>query len=382
MNVGETARLLAVARELGQEFAADAAKYDRTGAFPYGNLHRLREAGLTGLVTPRRYGGHEAGLKVALAVVNMIAKAEASTGLILAQQYLFHAHLRLGSRWPDHVREQVQVAAVKDGALINSFRVEPELGTPVRGGLPATMARQEQGGWRISGRKIFATGAPGLTWAAIWARTDEPTPRVGQILVTLDARGLRIDHTWDHLGLRASGSHDVVLEDVFVPHDHAVDLRLPSEWAEKDSTLAAWNALLFATVYDGVARAARDWFIGFLHARRPTNLGASLATLPHMQTAVGEIEALLLTNITLFGLARRVDAGTPPPVHEIHLAKHVTNANAIAVVERVLSLVGNAGLTRANPLERHLRDVLCGRVHSPQADTVLGNAGRLALGIA
>jgi alkylation response protein AidB-like acyl-CoA dehydrogenase len=382
MNAGETARLLGVARELGAEFASSAAEYDRTGAFPHANVQRLRQAGLTGLVTPRRYGGHEAGLELALGVVNAIAKGEASTGLILAQQYLFHVQLRSGSRWPDGLRERVSVASVEHGALVNAFRVERELGTPIRGGLPATTARKVAGGWRVSGHKIYSTGAPGLTWAIVWSRTDEEDPRVGQILVPMDAPGLRIEETWDHLGMRASGSHDVVLEDVFVPDDHAVDIRLPAAWAEKDDAMAGWVALMFATVYDAVARAARDWFIRFLHDRKPSNLGAALASLPHMQAAVGEIDALLLTNRVLFGLAARVDAGVPLPAHELFLAKHTINANSIAAVEKALALAGNPGLTRVNPLERHLRDVLCGRVHSPQSDTVLGTAGRVALGLA
>ena len=382
MNVGESARLLGVAQELGAEFAATAAEYDRSGAFPHANVQRLREAGLTGLVTPRRYGGHEAGLELALWVVNAISKGEASTGLVLAQQYLFHGHLRTNNRWSDKLRERVSVASVEEGALINSFRVEPELGTPVRGGLPATTARKVEGGWLVSGRKIYSTGAPGLAWGIIWSRTDEANPRVGQVLAPMDAPGLRIEETWDHLGMRASGSHDVVLDDVFVPDDHGADLRLPAEWADRGDTLAAWAAMMFATVYDGAARAARDWFIHFLHDRKPTNLGAALATLPHMQAAVGEIDGLLLTNRVLFGLAAQIDAGQPPPAHEIYLAKHTINANSIAAVEKALSLAGNPGLTRANPLERHLRDVLCGRVHSPQSDTVLGNAGRLALGLA
>lgn len=178
----------------------------------------------------------------------------------------------------------------------------------------------------------------------------------------------------------ASGSHDVVLEDVFAPDDNAVDLRLPAEWVEKGDAMAARVALMFATVYDGVARAARDWFIRFLHDRKPTNLGAALAKLPHIQAAAGEIDALLLTNRVLFGLATSVDAGAPPPAHEVYLARHTINANAVAAVEKMLPLAGNPGLSRAIPLERHLRDVLCGRVHSPQSDSVLGTAGRIALG--
>ena len=144
-HLGDGAQLLGIAEELGREFAATAAEFDRAGAFPHANIERLRAAGLLGLATPRRYGGNEAGLALALAVVNAISRGEPSTGLVLAQQYLFHAQLRANTRWPEAVRERVSAAAVGEGALVNAFRVEPELGTPVRGGIPATTARKVAG---------------------------------------------------------------------------------------------------------------------------------------------------------------------------------------------------------------------------------------------
>lgn len=66
---------------------------------------------------------------------------------------------------------------------------------------------------------------------------------------------------------------------------------------------------------------------------------------------------------------------------ESNIVKLTVTNNAIAVVEDALSLAGNHGLTRANPLERHYRDVLCGRVHTPQDDATRLHAGRLALGL-
>ena len=382
MYIGDHASAVAAGAELGREFAVTAAGYDRSAAFPFANFEKLRAAGLLCLATARRFGGQGTGLVQSLAVVNAISRGEPSTGLILAQQYLFHAGLRSNANWPERLREAISVSAVTEGGLANMLRVEPELGTPVRGGIPATIARKVDGGWSLSGHKIFATGSHGLTWNAVWARTDEADLRVGQVIVPLGAKGFRIVDSWDHLGMRASSSHDVVLEDVFVPDDHAVDLRRPADWAARDPAAVAWTALLFACIYDGVARAARDWLIGFLKTRVPSNLGAPLATLGRMQDAVGQIEALLQTNTQLFALAEKVDQGHPPPPHEAYLAKYTINANAITAVEKAVEVSGNPGLTRANPLERHLRDVLCARVHSPQADMVLGNAGRIALGLA
>ena len=110
------------------------------------------------------------------------------------------------------------------------------------------------------------------------------------------AHGVRVVETWDQLGLRASGSHDLVLQDVEVPADHAVDIRRPQDWGRPDETQTAWNALTIAALYTGVATAARNWLVGFLQDRVPSNLGAPLASLPRMQEAVGGIEALLLAN--------------------------------------------------------------------------------------
>jgi hypothetical protein len=84
--------------------------------------------------------------------------------------------------------------------------------------------------------------------------------------------------------LRASGSHDVVFEDVLVPFENAVDLRLPAEWLGADPQAQAEIAVLISALYTGVAEAARDWLLGFLHARKPSSLGASLATLPRARS--------------------------------------------------------------------------------------------------
>jgi alkylation response protein AidB-like acyl-CoA dehydrogenase len=282
--------------------------------------------------------------------------------------------------WPAHLRAQVGRSAGRLGALINALRVEPSLGTPARGGLPATVARRTEAGWSLSGRKIYSTGAPGLTWMLVYARTDESEPRVGQFLVPARSHGVCLEETWDHLGLRGSGSHDVVFEDVSIPLDHALDLQFTGLVLGPEPDTAAWNSLLVASLYTGVAEAARDWIVRFLQERVPANLGASLATLPRMQEAVGRIEALLVTNRRLIAsAAAETDAGVAPDPVESGLIKTTAAENALAAVQLATELAGNHGLSRHNPLERHLRDVLCARIHTPQPDAAWTAAGRLAL---
>jgi len=380
----------AVLARLSDQFASTAEDHDRSGAFPRQNFEALQAHGLIGLVAPAAYGGGGATLATARRAIAAVARGEPATALILTMTYLQHQALaRRESRWPAHLRERVARDAVVHGALINALRVEPALGSPARGGLPGTVARRTPEGWRIDGHKLYTTGIEGLSWLAVWARTDEAAPRTGVFLVPRDAPGIRVIASWDHLGLRASGSHEVVFEDVAIAADHAVDLRAPADWApgagsqtdiDAHAAQQAWMVVLLGSLYDAVARAARDWLVDFLNRRAPGSLGAPLASLPRVQEQVGEIEALLRTNrVLLDDAAAAVDSGHTPHATDSGLLKHTVTTHAIRVVELALQLSGNHGLTRQNPLERHYRDVLCSRIHTPQNDAILVAAGQRAL---
>ena len=370
------------ARMLASEFAARAAQHDRDASFPFENFKELSEAGLLALTVPAALGGHGAGALDAARIIGIFGKADPSTALVLSMHYIQHLVMARSTRWPGRLSRKLAREAVEGVALINALRVEPDLGSPARGGLPATTARKTDTGWRLSGRKIYSTGAPILKWYAVWAKTDEPETRVGLFLVPAGLPGTRIVETWDHLGLRASGSHDVVFDDVVFPLDHEIDVRKSEEWRVPDFTQATVHAIFVAAIYDGIGRAARDWLIEFLKNRVPSNLSASLATLPRVQEVVGGIETRLAINARLIdSFAGDFDDGVLLSASESNIVKLTVTNNAVAIVEDALSLTSNHGLTRANPLERHYRDVLCGRVHTPQDDATRVMAGRLALGL-
>ena len=382
LPVDATPAFFDCARLLAAEFTARAAQHDRDASFPFENFKDLSEAGLLALTVPTALGGHGAGALDAARVIGIFGKADPSTALVLSMHYIQHLVMARSTRWPGRLSRKLARETVEGVALINALRVEPDLGSPARGGLPATIARRTKTGWRLSGRKIYSTGAPILKWYAVWAKTDEPETRVGLFLVPAGLPGTRIVETWDHLGLRASGSHDVVFEDVVFPLDHEIDVRKPEEWRVPDFTQSTVHAIFVAAIYDGVARAARDWLIEFLKSRVPTNLGASLATLPRVQEVVGGIEARLAVNARLIGsFAGDFDDGVLLSASESNIVKLKVTNNAVAIVEDALLLTSNHGLSRTNPLERHHRDVLCGRVHTPQDDATRVNAGRLTLGL-
>jgi len=370
------------ARLLAADFAKRAAAHDRDASFPFENFQQLSDAGLLSLTVPRERGGLGAGMLESVRVLNQLARGCPSTALVLAMHYIQHYSMAHGRPWPKHLAELMARESVSGLGLVNVLRVEPELGSPSRGGTMATVARRTAEGWRLSGHKIYSTGLPILKWYSVWARTDEAEPRLGTFLVPAGLAGAKIVETWDHAGLRASGSHDLVLEDVLIPSDYEIDVRTPGEWRAGDPMGLIVHSTFVAAIYDGVARAARDWIVQFLQNRKPANLGASLATLPRAQEIVGGIEVKLTTNTRLLeSFAADYDSGRGTSMADAQALKMTLTNNAVAAVEEALSLTGNHGLSRTNPLERHLRDVLCGRVHTPQDDTIKLTAGRLALGI-
>ncbi|MBP1139434.1 acyl-CoA dehydrogenase family protein [Pseudomonas syringae] len=361
--------------ELTAALAETAEQYDISAQFPHANFQLLHAHGLLGLTVPTELGGGGADLPRAQKAISAVARGEPSTALILVMQYLQHSRLQENRNWPSHLRVQVAEQAVREGALINALRVEPDLGTPARGGLPGTIARRTAQGWRISGSKIYSTGSHGLTWFAVWARSDDDDPLVGSWLVHKDSPGITIIEDWDHLGMRATSSHEVRFDNVLVPLDHAVSV---SPWSapqsELDGSGLLWMAVLLSSVYDGIAQSARDWLVHWLEQRTPSNLGAALSTLPRFQETVGQIDTLLFANRSLLQSAAH---GHTPAQHAGQI-KYLVTGNAIRAVELAIEASGNPGLSRSNPLQRHYRNVLCGRVHTPQNDAVLASVGKAA----
>lgn len=362
------------------DFAGRAARFDEFAEFPHENFEQLKAIGALSLVVPAEYGGGGAGLVDAARLIGHVAEGDASTALVLAMNSLMHASLR--DRNPP-IYPHIAKAAVAGNGILNALRAEPELGSINRGGTVGTIAAlQVDGSWVISGRKAYATGSPVVNWWLVFARTDEAVPRIGTWLVPAHAPGVTYIPTWNHMGMRATASHEVELQDVHVPADHVLSLMNPKEANPNPAVLNSWNGILLAALYGGIARAARAWIQLFLFDRVPGSLGAPLATVPRLQAVIGEIDTLLLVNKSLIDqVAGDIDRNGADASPRPNQVKHVVTENAIRVVDLALSISGNHGLDRANPLERHHRDVLCGRVHAPQGDSILVAAGKASLGL-
>lgn len=354
---------------LTSDLAVDAVELDRTGAFPRENFRKLGTLGLLGLTAPLSLGGAEASLRDCFRLVQAVAKGEPSTALILAMQLSFQQTIAQSEDWPDHLKTLLGRGAVERGELVNGLSVEPDLGTPQRGGLPATRARWTGGEWRLDGHKIFSTGAEGLRWMAVVARMGEEE-RSALFVVRSDAPGIMIEKSWNHLGMRATGSHDVLFRDVPVGRNDLVPFR-PLHARAQQAGQWIWSSVLTVAIYDAVARVARDDLLRLLQDR---GAGATVAE------RLGEIEAILFNSQVLLNHVIRgieTEAGLDPGAPG--LTKHLVTTGAIRAVDLARRVAEEAGLAPSATLDRHYRNVLCGRVHTPQSDFILAGAARQAL---
>ncbi|MFE2447177.1 acyl-CoA dehydrogenase family protein [Streptomyces sp. NPDC059426] len=378
LPVPDLSSLASVTRQL----ATTAAAHDRDGTFPAEGIRTAHEAGLLTATVGERYGGPALAVAATARILHALGEGDPSVALITAMSLSIHRRQAVRAHWPQELYGQVLAEAAARPVLLNHIRVEPALGSPARGGLPATVARRTADGWSLSGHKRFATGVEGLDWLLVWATTDEPTPRVGTFVVPGTAPGIEITHRWDHLGLRASGSHDIALRDVEIPAGKVIDLAEHGTAAEQDNRAGAALHLPLAALYLGVARAAQRYFHRFAHERVPANLGHPVARTERFRRAAGEIALRLdAAEQLVFGGAERVDAADASytPEHALG-ARVLADRHATEAVTLAVRLLGNPGLSHDNPLERHFRDVQCAPVHAPQEDTALLAVGAAALG--
>jgi alkylation response protein AidB-like acyl-CoA dehydrogenase len=389
--------LLANCDELARRFAARADRHDREGSFPFENVRELREAGLPALTVPRDFDGMGVTLLEMAQVLQHLARGDGSTALGLAMHVHIIGQLAESGAWQADGRadafERLCRESVASGALMNSAASEPEMGSPSRGGLPATMAKPVEGGFIINGRKRWVTFAPALryflTSATVTDRqkgngdADGDAPAVGVFAVASDAPGVELINTWgDSLSLRASGSDDVVFHDVFVPAVWQVEARQPGKWR---GTLLppAWSACAFSAVYLGIAEAAQMAFADYARRRVPTTLGKPIAELPNIRRAVGQMDVTLraaraVLDDTATRWQREPDqrAGMASAVAAV---KYMCTNMAITVTELALRAAGANGLDRQLPLERLFRDARAGLLHPPQDDLALELMGKEVL---
>ncbi|MFZ5826601.1 MAG: acyl-CoA dehydrogenase family protein [Bacillota bacterium] len=373
--------LLHRAGALADRFAETAAGFDRDGAFPFPHFEALRTSGYFALTVPTAYGGEGGGVFETVLSQERLARGDGSTALAAGWHLYIIGKQAASLTWPERLRERLFREAVTDGALINAAASEPATGSPSRGGLPTTRARRMgDGRWVLTGRKNFTTLSPVLRYFLVSA-TIEGTEEAAWFLVERGMKGVAIEETWDSLGMRATGSHDLVLSEVELGADGYVESAAKRSGARTEG----WN-LHIPAVYLGIAQAARDFAIRYALERKTNTVKTAIADLDHVQRLIGEIDlALLPARTLLMTLAERWDA---EPERRAELAlpagacKLFVVETALKVVDRAMRIGGGASLSRQLPLERYYRDVRAGLHNPPMEDVLLPQLARAALSIA
>jgi alkylation response protein AidB-like acyl-CoA dehydrogenase len=372
--------ILSMASALAARFAQGAAQHDAEGTFPHENIAALRECGFPALSVPVEYGGWGAGLLDCVMALEQLATGDGSTALAVTMHVQTLGMAALDESWePDAYAEACREAAGR-GALINSCATEPEMGSPSRGGRPATTARRDGADWAIDGIKTFATMAPALDYFIIPATAEGIEPVLHFLVPRQDE--IEVEETWDALGMRATGSHTIRLNGARVP-DQLRITRLDAGGSSRHELPNGWFALGVSAVYVGIASAAQMAACHFARDRVPTALGKPIATLESVQRRLGQAEYLLQVARGMLRSAASEWDQTPGRRAEmgdtLTVAKLCATNNAVAAVDCVMRVVGGASMSRRLPFERYYRDVRAGLFHPPFDDTALPTLGQSAL---
>jgi alkylation response protein AidB-like acyl-CoA dehydrogenase len=387
------ARLVAIAEELSEGLAANAADHDHDGTFPFEAIRALKAAGYFAAPVPVELGGLGVSSAHDLVVASSrLARGDASVAIGVGMHLIAVLNMER--------RRQVAVAA---GAERRARGFASSLEQIARDGVvlaaaisergqdltrPGTLATRTESGWRIDGRKMFCTMSPAATdlYVAVTYTDDEGIERYAYAMVPTDAPGVIVHDDWDALGMRASGSNSVSLEAVELP-EHAVrgGFRAgdPLPYIERNLVAGLFHAAASLGIAESADEVARRGIAGRINgdarpriqvADNAVDLAASRSVLSRAATLIDEHRA---ANPASDGSGEELGA----LFAEAQAAKAFVNEAAARVVDRALALSGGAGYVNGSPLARAYRDVKAGSfMHPLGANRAYDYLGRVALG--
>ena len=382
--------LLALAESLGPRFAARAERYDREASFPHENYAELKAAGLLALCVPEKFGGRGADLKTYALVSATLGKYCGATALT------FNMHA-CSTLWPGALAEELDMTAeqraehekhraihfqrvVAQGAIYAQPFSEGSAAAAGRAPF-GTTARRVEGGWRINGRKIFASLSGAADYYGLLCTEEKPELSMQDTLyiaVPAKAPGLTVTGEWDPLGMRGTVSRNLLFKDVLVPDEEqmmprGVYFQAASRWPHMFTTLSP--------TYMGIAQAAYEFTLKYLRGEIP-GVPVKRRMYPTKQIAVAEMWVKLEQTRALF-LRMLEDARVDPPKEarlRAYAAQFTIMENANDICRLAIRTCGGQSMLKSLPLERMYRDSRCGSLMLPwTAELCLDRIGREAL---
>lgn len=365
----DSKRWLELARTLGGTFAERAAAADEDDVFVADNFAALKANGLVSAGVPAGLGGGGATHAELCGVLRELARHCSSTALAFSM----HTHQVAVAAWRWRHQKAAVEGLLKRVASENIVLVSSGGSDWLRG---SGKAERVEGGYRINARKIFASGSPVGDLLMTGAVYEDPQdgPTVLHFAVPMTAAGVRIDPIWQVLGMRGTGSHDILLEDVFIP-DAAVSGKRPQgKWTPLFQVISMIAISLIYSVYVGVAEAARDLAVKQAGWRRVDGhvrhlVGGMENELAIAQLALADMIAAAATNDPGFHTTNRVFVG-----------RTLVARAVLATVDLAMQAAGGAAFYRRLNLERLFRDAQGARYHPLQEGAQRELAARIALG--
>ena len=383
--------LIALADSLGPAFAGRAAKYDREASFPVENYADLKAAGLLGLCVPESFGGMGADLRTYALVSATLGKYCGATALT------FNMHA-CSTLWPGVLADDLDMSTaqkqeheryravhfgrvVRDGAIYAQPFSEGSAAAAGRAPF-GTLAAKVEGGWRINGKKIFASLSGAANYYGVLCTEDKPGSSMRDTLyiaVPADAPGFTIAGDWDPLGMRGTVSRTLIFKDVFVRDDaqmmpRGLYFQAAGRWPHMFTTLSP--------TYMGIAIAAFEFTVKYLRGELEGMPPVKRRMYPTKQIALAEMWVKLEQTRALF-LRMLEDARVDPPKDarlRAYAAQFTIMENANDLCRLAIRTCGGQSMLKSLPLERLYRDSRCGALMLPwTAELCLDRIGREAL---
>jgi alkylation response protein AidB-like acyl-CoA dehydrogenase len=336
-----------------------AAEAERERRLPDAVAEAMRDCGLYRLWRPQVFGGLELDPMTAFQVIEEVSRIDSAAGWVLA---LSNADDAIGPWFADDGAKEI--FGQPDTIFAGSF-------------FPSRRAVPVDGGYRVTGQTPFASGAHQAQWFLGLANIyDGDAPRLGAdgapltLLTMCPAKDAAIIDTWRTLGMRATGSHDVLMTDVFVPAGHT---GLLAPYAKPGSAyqgplykFTVWTAIsVLATVPLGIARAAIDDLLELAGRKTPSYMAIPLRDRTNVQASLGEAEAMLgAARAYVYEALREVwDKALQghlidmPGKMKLQLAATHAAAAAARAVDLVHAAAGTTGIRDEHRFQRHFRDV-------------------------
>lgn len=348
----EQLMIQSMVRELARsEFAPRAMARDKTTEFPADNLQKLGELGLLGMMVPPEYGGSGADTVSYVLALSEIAYACASTAVVMSvhNSIVCESVLRYGSG----AQKKKYLQRLASGEILGAFALtEPNAGSdPAR---QTTRAVFDGDSYVLNGSKRFTTTGKNAGLIIITAKTDENARHRGisAFLVDQGSPGLKVGRLEDKMGLRASDTVDLNLEDCRIPAENLLG-------REGDGFLIAMTGLDggrigIAAQSVGVAKAAFDAAVQYAQQRE--QFGQSISKFQGLRWMIAdmatEIEAARLMTLSA---AEMKDAGGNYTL-QASMAKLFASEMVNRITAKAIQIHGGYGFTKEYPVERYYRD--------------------------